>query len=84
MRPPIVPDRGQSVGAFVRERRKANHLTQQELSELAGVGLRFLKELERDKPTARMDAVNAVLALFGKQLGAVDRPRNISPEDDER
>src|SRR3954454_10540946 len=77
-----VPDRGQSVGAFVRERRRANRLTQAELAELAGVGLRFLKELEAGKPTVRMDTVNAVLAPFGKQLGVVDRPRNIEEEDD--
>jgi y4mF family transcriptional regulator len=75
-----VPDRVQSVGTFVRERRKAKHLTQAELAELAGVGLRFLKELEAGKPTARMDVVNAVLAPFGKQLGVVDRPR--APDDE--
>ena len=77
------PDRDQSVGAFVRRRRKANHMTQQELAELAGVGLRFLRELERDKPTARMASVNAVLKLFGKQLGVVDRPRDLGDGDDE-
>ncbi len=47
-------------------------MTQQELAELAAVGLRFLKELEQDKPTLRMDTLNAVLAVFGKRLGAVD------------
>lgn len=76
-----VPDRGQTVGAFVRERRRANRLTQAELAELAGVGLRFLKELEAGKPTVRMDAVNAVLAPFGKQLGVVDRARDPDAED---
>jgi y4mF family transcriptional regulator len=74
------PVRGQSVGAFVRERRKANRLTQVELAELAGVGLRFLKELEAGKPTVRMDTVNAVLAPFGKQLGVIDRPRDLDSE----
>ena len=82
MQPEVGPDRDQSVGAFVRRRRKANRMSQQELAELAGVGLRFLKELERDKPTARMESVNAVLKLFGKQLGVVDRPRDFDSEDD--
>ena len=77
------PDRDYSVGAFVRRRRKDNHMTQQELAELAGVGLRFIKELERDKPTARMASVNAVLKLFGKQLGVVDRPRDFESGEDE-
>ena len=60
------------MGMFVRERRRANHLTQLQLAELAGVGLRFVSELERGKLTARMASVNAVLRVFGKRLGIVD------------
>ena len=62
------------MGTYVRTRRKANRLTQTQLAELAGVGLRFVKDLEHGKPTARMDTANAVLAAFGKQLGIVDAP----------
>jgi len=69
-----IPDR-ESVGTFVRTRRKANGLTQAELGELAGVGTRFVSELERGKPTLRLDKVNRVLAVFGKRLGLVDAPR---------
>ena len=69
-----VPDR-ESVGAFVRSRRKANHLSQRHLAELVGTGTRLVSDLENDKPTLRMDAVNRVLAAFGKQLGCVDAPR---------
>ncbi|MBK9117989.1 MAG: helix-turn-helix transcriptional regulator [Phycisphaerales bacterium] len=58
--------------AFVRARRQANRLTQRELGELAGVGLRFVSELERDKPSVRLNVVNKVLAVFGKTLGIVD------------
>jgi y4mF family transcriptional regulator len=75
------PVRGQSIGAYVRERRRANHLTQQQLAELAGVGLRFLKELEAGKSTVQLESVNAVLAVFGKQLGVVERPRDLPPAD---
>jgi y4mF family transcriptional regulator len=70
-----VPNRDPDVGAFVRLRRKANKLTQQQLAELAGVGKRFVIELEAGKPTLRMDAVNKVLAVFGKRLGVADRPQ---------
>lgn len=70
-----IADRQWDLGAFVRERRKANGLSQQALSELAGVSQPFLSELERGKPTLRMDAVNRVLAVFGKRLGVVDAPR---------
>jgi transcriptional regulator with XRE-family HTH domain len=51
-------------------------MTQRQLAELAGVGARLVSELERGKPTLRMDAVNRVLAVFGKRLGAVEAPRS--------
>ena len=66
---------GQEIGKFVRERRKAGHLSQQELGELAGVGARFVSELERGKATVRLESVNKVVAVFGKRLGLVDAPR---------
>ncbi len=65
----------QQIGRLVRSRRQANRLTQRELSELAGVGLRLVSELERGKVTLRMDVVNRVLAVFGLTLGAVPAPR---------
>lgn len=43
-------------------------LTQTELAERSGVGLRFIKELEAGKKTTRMDKVNDVLNLFGEEL----------------
>lgn len=74
MQVPAMPDR-ESFGTFVRQRRRANRLTQRQLAELAGVGLRFLSELERGKATVRVDAVDQVLRVFGKRLGVVDAPR---------
>lgn len=80
-----IPDRETNpIGWFVRNRRKAGGLTQQELAALAGVGLRFVVELERGKRTLRMDAVNAALGVFGKTLGVVDAPRKTHPESEER
>jgi y4mF family transcriptional regulator len=74
------PDRDTPIPAFVRERRRAERLTQRTLAELAGVAPRVVWELEHGKRTMRMDVVNAVLAVFGKTLGIVDAPR---PELDE-
>ena len=48
--------------------RKAAGLTQTQLAQRAGVGLRFLRELEQGKPTVRLDKVNQVLALFACEL----------------
>jgi y4mF family transcriptional regulator len=64
------------IGEFVRQRRRANHLTQRQLGELAGVGLRLVSELERGKVTLRMDGANRVLAVFGMMLGPVEAPRS--------
>ena len=66
----------QNIGEMVRQRRLANHLTQRQLGELAGVGLRLVSELERGKTTLRMDAANRVLTVFGMMLGPVELPRN--------
>ncbi len=68
------------IGELVRQRRLANGLTQRQLGELAGVGLRLVSELERGKATLRMDAANRVLAVFGLMLGPVEAPRNRSSE----
>lgn len=67
------PDRENVLGAFVRERRLAARLTQRELADLAGVGARFVSELERGKRSVRLDSVDAVLAVFGKRLGIEER-----------
>jgi len=73
-----IPDR-ESLGRFVRAQRKAAGLTQRQLAELAVTGVRLISELENDKPTLRMDAVNKVLAAFGKCLGSVDMTRHGEP-----
>lgn len=64
-----------AIARFVRERRTENRLGQGELAELAGVGRRFVSDLEGAKSTVRLDAVDAVLQVFGKTLGIVDARR---------
>lgn len=56
------------ISLFVREKRRQLKLTQPELAEKAGVGLRFLRELEHGKESVRLDKVNQVLALFGAEV----------------
>lgn len=53
------------LGAAIRRARKAAALRQQELAGLAGVGTRFLVELEAGKPTVRLDKLLAVMAALG-------------------
>lgn len=60
-----------NLSQHIKQKRKKFGLTQVELSERAGVGLRFVRDLEQGKQTLRMDKVNTVLALFGESLGPV-------------
>ncbi len=63
------------ISDFVRKQRLKTGLTQVRLAVKAGVGLRFVRELEQGKQSLRTDAVNKVLRLFGACLGPVDLPR---------
>ncbi len=56
---------------FVKQRRKQLRMTQQDLADRAGVGLRFVRELEQGKESLRLDKVNHVLALFGHEMAPV-------------
>jgi y4mF family transcriptional regulator len=64
------------LSAFIKEKRRFAGLTQPELAEKAGVGLRFIRELEQGKKTLRLDKVNQVLQLFGHQMEPAPIHRN--------
>lgn len=53
------------IGRVVRTTRKASGLRQDELAGAAGVGLRFIVELERGKPTAQIGKALQVLQALG-------------------
>ena len=61
---------------YLKEKRKAFGFTQEDLAVKAGVGLRFIREMEQGKTTLRMDKVNQVLALFGAQLGVISKQKD--------
>ncbi len=63
----------ESLKLFIKLKRKELGLTQEELALNAGVGLNFVRDLEQGKRTLRLDKVNDVLALFGKEVGAIDK-----------
>lgn len=65
-----------SLSGYVKQMRKQYDLTQVDLSEKAGVGLRFVRELEQGKETLRMDKVNQVLNLFGAELAPAPMNRS--------
>lgn len=57
-----------AIGALIREERKALGLRQAELAAASGVGVRFLVDLEKGKPTVQLGRVLAVLAALGCTL----------------
>jgi HTH-type transcriptional regulator/antitoxin HipB len=55
----------------IRAERKRLGVTQKQLAMTAGVGLRYLIELERGKPTARIEGVFKVLQALGLKMSVI-------------
>lgn len=62
-----------NLGQLARKRRKQLGLTQRDTAELAGVGIDFLYDLERGKPTVRLSALMQVLEVLGIDVNFVPR-----------
>lgn len=75
--PPPIPSHGttdpEDPGQRIRAARKAQSLTQVDLAEIAGVGTRFVSELERGKGTIRLRLALKIARLVGLDLFAVPR-----------
>ena len=67
----------EQIGAIVRHDRLAQGLRQDQLAAAAGVGLRFLVELEQGKPTVRLAKVLAVLDALGCRLNVTSPPARL-------
>lgn len=53
------------IAKSVREERKAQHVTQAQLAQLANVGLRFVRDLEAGKESVHADKLFQVLSTLG-------------------
>jgi y4mF family transcriptional regulator len=62
-----------NLSRFIKDRRTQADLTQADLAAKAGVGLRFVRDLEQGKKTLRLDKVNQILMLFGHEIGPVKK-----------
>lgn len=56
------------LGALVRRVRKAQGLRQDQLAGVAGVGLRFIVDLEAGKPTIQVGKALKVLEALGCEV----------------
>jgi len=63
----------------IRERRRALHLTQQDLADLSGVSVRFIRDVEHGKASIQLDSLLAILRALGLQLNISVRsiPRTV-------
>jgi y4mF family transcriptional regulator len=61
------------IAVYVRQKRKELGYTQEVLAQRAGVGLRFLKELELGKKSLRLDKVNQIVEFLGGKLIVQDK-----------
>ena len=64
----ITIDSPASLGRAARAARKQLRLTQPQLALAAGVGVRFIVELEAGKPTLRLENILRVLHALGGSL----------------
>ncbi|MEI7780236.1 MAG: helix-turn-helix domain-containing protein [Actinomycetes bacterium] len=65
-----APQAAARLAQDVRTRRVVLKLGQQEVAELSGTSIRFVRSLEHGKETARLDKVLAVLEALGLDLRA--------------
>ena len=63
----------EQLGTLIRQVRKKQGITQEDLSSLVGVGPRLIGEIERGKPTAEIGKVFQLLAGLGLVISIAPR-----------
>lgn len=63
----------ESLGVLVRETRKAQGISQEQLAGVANTGVRFISDLENGKPTVQLERAIRVLEALGLGLYAFYR-----------
>lgn len=64
----------QQLGQLLRAARKQLRLTQSQLALAAGVGVRFIVDLEAGKPTLRLETVLLVIDALGGEINLSGLP----------
>lgn len=58
----------EDLGKIIRQTRKSQKLTQQQLAGICGVGVRFIRELEQGKNSCHIGKTLSVLEMMGLEL----------------
>lgn len=61
----MTDDKIKKLGTIVRRARKKQGLTQEQLAATAGVGLRFIRELEQGKESCHIGKALKVVSMLG-------------------
>lgn len=64
----IVINEVKELGVLIRDARKEQKLTQSQLCALCGVGLRFIVDIERGKPTCEFGKALHVIRMLGLDI----------------
>ena len=58
----------EKLGKIVRQTRKEQGLTQEQLSAITGVGVRFIRELEQGKESCHIGKALSVVSMLGLSI----------------
>ncbi len=61
----------QDFGLLIKITRKKSKLTQADLAAASGLGVRFVRELEKGKPSCQLDKALRVAQMLGIKLEAI-------------
>lgn len=64
----MIQEKMRKLGRLVKEARKEQNLTQEQLAATTGVGLRFIRELEQGKESCHIGKVMMVMVMLGLEL----------------
>ncbi|MCQ2915130.1 MAG: helix-turn-helix transcriptional regulator [Alphaproteobacteria bacterium] len=56
------------LGNLIYKRRKSRKITQENLAMISGLGIRFIREVEKGKPTSQIEKVFLMLHYLGIDL----------------
>ena len=60
----------EDMGKLIRATRRKAKLTQAELAAASGIGERFIRELEKGKPSCQLEKALLVMQMLGIKLDA--------------
>lgn len=61
------------IGSLVREKRKSLGLSQPQLADMSGNGVRFISDIENGKPTMQIGKILDLLLLLGLDVAIIER-----------